>query len=76
MVAETPAGRPELELAMRPVRAGVSGDDARVEFELTVDNRGPVAAEDVRITTWMLAAGSSEAESALIVPRDHADTPR
>ncbi|HEX9963359.1 MAG TPA: hypothetical protein VGB04_00045 [Allosphingosinicella sp.] len=70
-----PAGRPELDLAMRPVRAGVSGDDARVEFELTVHNRGPVAAEDVRISTWMLAAGSSEAESALIVPRDHADTP-
>ena len=75
VVAETPVGRPELELAMRPVRAGVSGVDARVDFELTVDNRGPVAAEDVRITTWMLAAGSSEAESALIVPRDHADTP-
>jgi hypothetical protein len=70
-----PAGRPELELAMRPRRAGVSGDDARVEFELTVGNRGPVAAENVRISTWMLAAGSSEAESALIVPRDHADTP-
>ncbi|HEX9946182.1 MAG TPA: hypothetical protein VGA98_01445, partial [Allosphingosinicella sp.] len=43
--------------------------------ELSVHNRGPVAAEDVRISTWMLAAGSSEAESALIVPRDHADTP-
>jgi hypothetical protein len=70
-----PAGRPELDLAMRPVRAGVSGDDARVEFELTVGNSGPVAAENVRISTWMLAAGSSEAESALIVPRDHADTP-
>ncbi|HYG47293.1 MAG TPA: hypothetical protein VD846_05050 [Allosphingosinicella sp.] len=70
-----PAGRPELDLAMRPVRAGVSGEDARVEFELTVGNSGPVAAEDVRISTWMLAAGSSEAESALIVPRDHADTP-
>lgn len=70
-----PAGRPELELAMRPRRAGVSGDDARVEFELTVGNTGPVAAENVRISTWMLAAGSSEAESALIVPRDHADTP-
>jgi hypothetical protein len=69
-----PAGRPELELAMRPRRAGVSGDDARVEFELTVGNTGPVAAENVRISTWMLAAGSSEAESALIVPRDHADT--
>jgi len=71
----TPAGRPELDLTMRPVRAGVSGDDARVEFELTVGNSGPVAAENVRISTWMLAAGSSEAESALIVPRDHADTP-
>lgn len=70
-----PAGRPELDLTMRPVRAGVSGDDARVEFELTVGNTGPVAAENVRISTWMLAAGSSEAESALIVPRDHADTP-
>jgi hypothetical protein len=70
-----PAGRPEIELAMRPRRAGVSGDDARVEFELTVGNTGPVAAENVRISTWMLAAGSSEAESALIVPRDHADAP-
>ena len=71
----TPARRPELDLTMRPVRAGVSGDDARVEFELTVGNRGEVAAEDVRISTSMLAAGSSEAESALIVPRDHADAP-
>lgn len=73
--AAVPAGRPELDLTMRPVRAGVSGEDARVEFELTVGNSGPVAAENVRISTWMLAAGSSEAESALIVPRDHADTP-
>ncbi len=70
-----PAGRPELDLTMRPVRAGISGGDARVEFQLTVGNSGPVAAENVRISTWMLAAGSSEAESALIVPRDHADTP-
>jgi hypothetical protein len=74
VIAETPAGRPELELAMHPVRAGVSGDDARVEFELTVGNRGPVAAEDVRISTWMLASGATEAERALIEPRDHADT--
>jgi hypothetical protein len=70
-----PSGRPELDLTMRPVRAGVSGGDARVEFQLTVGNSGPVAAENVRISTWMLAAGSSEAESALIIPRDHADTP-
>jgi hypothetical protein len=75
VVPAAPAGRPELDLTMRPVRAGVSGGDARVEFQLTVGNSGPVAAENVRISTWMLAAGSSEAESALIVPRDHADTP-
>ncbi|HYJ84182.1 MAG TPA: hypothetical protein VEW26_15215 [Allosphingosinicella sp.] len=75
IVTPAPAGRPDLDLAMRPVRAGVTGSDARVEFELTVGNNGPVAAEDVRISTWMLAAGSSEAEQALIVPRDHADTP-
>lgn len=74
VVAEIPAGRPELELEMRPVRAGVSGEDARVEFELTVGNRGPVDAEDVRISTWMLASGATEAERALIEPRDHADT--
>jgi hypothetical protein len=74
-VVPVPAGRPELELEMRPVRAGVSGLDARVEFQLTVGNRGSVAAEDVRISTWMLAAGSTEAEQALIEPRDHADTP-
>ena len=75
LVAETPAGRPELELAMRPRRAGVSGDDARVEFELSVGNRGPVAAEDVRISTWMLASGATEAERHLIEPAGHADTP-
>jgi hypothetical protein len=74
VIAETPAGRPELDLEMRPVRAGVSGEDARVEFELTVGNRGGVAAEDVRISTWMLASGATEAERALIEPRDHADT--
>jgi hypothetical protein len=75
IVAATPAGRPELELEMRPVRAGVTGADARVEFELTVGNRGPVAAEDVRISTWMLASPATEAERALIEPSDHADTP-
>ncbi|HEX8224878.1 MAG TPA: hypothetical protein VF605_13750 [Allosphingosinicella sp.] len=74
VVAATPAGRPELELEMRPVRAGVSGEDARVEFELTVGNRGPVAAEDVRISTWMLASGATEAERALVEPHGHADT--
>jgi Meckel syndrome type 1 protein len=72
--AAEPAGAPDIALRMRPVRAGVAGDDARVEFELTVDNRGSAPARDVRVSTWMLAAGSSEAEQALIEPRAAADT--
>jgi hypothetical protein len=70
------AGEAEIELGMQPVRAGVAGEDARVEFRLTVGNRGSAPAEDVRVSTWMLAAGSSEMERALIEPRaDAADTP-
>jgi hypothetical protein len=65
-VAET--GRPHLDIALHPRRAGVTGDEARVEFELEIDNQGNAAAEDVRISTWMLPAGSgSDMESALIV---------
>ncbi|MBV9932469.1 MAG: LPXTG cell wall anchor domain-containing protein, partial [Alphaproteobacteria bacterium] len=75
VVAAEPSGSPDIALRMRPVRAGVAGDDARVEFELTVDNRGAAPARDVRVSTWMLAAGSSEAEQALIEPRGVADTP-
>jgi hypothetical protein len=69
-------GEPEIELAMEPVRAGIAGEDARVEFRLTVDNRGSAPAENVRVSTWMLAAGSSDMERSLIEPRaDAADTP-
>jgi hypothetical protein len=60
---------------MRPTRAGVQADGARVEFELTVGNNGSAPAEEVRVSTWMLASGASEAEDALIAPTDHADTP-
>jgi hypothetical protein len=54
---------------MRPVRAGVGVTDASVEFELGVANRGDGPARDVRVSAWMLGAGSprqSEMESALI----------
>jgi cell wall-associated NlpC family hydrolase len=67
--AAAPLGEAEIELGMRPIRAGVAGDDARVEFQLTVGNRGAAPAEGVRVSTWMLAAGSSEMEQALIEPR-------
>ncbi|HYG29316.1 MAG TPA: LPXTG cell wall anchor domain-containing protein [Allosphingosinicella sp.] len=65
--APVDAGRPELELDLRPRRAGVTGDEAVVEFELNVANRGSAVARDVRVSTWMIPAGSgTEMERALI----------
>jgi hypothetical protein len=69
--SRAPANRPWIELLMKPVRAGTSKDDAIVQFELTVGNTGSVDAKDVRISTWMFAAGSpgaSEMERMLIQP--------
>lgn len=62
-------GEPQIEFEMRPVRAGVGEDDARVDFELGVANRGTATARDVRVSAWMLGDNSparSEAEDALI----------
>jgi hypothetical protein len=50
--------RPWLELGMRPLRAGTSHKEAMVEVELIVGNAGDTPAEDVRISTFMLPAGS------------------
>lgn len=63
--------RPQLELAMRPTRAGMSRRGAMVEFELTVANAGNMPAEDVRIGAFMLgdtAAAPSEIERLLMHP--------
>ena len=62
--AEAPvADRPWLEFALRPVRAGISADEAVVEIELTVGNSGSVKAKDVRISTFLFAnEPGSEAE--------------
>jgi hypothetical protein len=62
-------GRPWLDLQMRPVRAGVGEDAARVEFELGIENNGSAPARDVRVLAWLLAGNSpraSEMESMLI----------
>jgi hypothetical protein len=70
--AATDTCRPELELQMRPVRAGVNGRNAVVEFELTVDNHGDAPARDVRVSTWLFPASSAyatEMERVLIPPR-------
>lgn len=53
-------GRPWLEFALRPVKAGVNVMDAVVEFELTVGNAGSVAAEDVRIAAWLISASPNQ----------------
>lgn len=69
--AKPQGGRPQLELAMRPTRAGMSRRGAMVEFELTVANAGGVPAEDVRIGAFMLggnAAAPTDIERLLMHP--------
>ncbi len=64
------ADRPWLELAMRPIRAGTNVDEAVVEIELTVGNAGSVAADDVRISTFMFAgAPAGDEMERLLVER-------
>jgi len=71
-----PVGRPHVDLRIRPVRAGLEGEGARVEFELTVLNEGPVDAEDVRVSTWMtLGGGGEDPTRALVPPPGHVATP-
>ena len=74
-VAAAPVGRPRIDLRMRPVRAGVEGEGARIEFELTVLNEGPVEAHDVRVSTWMTANAGHDATRALVPPPGHVGTP-
>jgi hypothetical protein len=69
-------GIPSLDFELRPRRAGVTGTEAVVEFDLGVANHGSAAARDVRVSTWMFPAGaeqSSEAERALIDRSGDAD---
>jgi hypothetical protein len=64
--AAVDAGRPWLDLRLHPVRAGISGGEARVEFALDVANVGEAIARDVHISTWMSPAAGTEMEQALI----------
>jgi MYXO-CTERM domain-containing protein len=59
-IAATETGRPWLDLQLNPARAGVTGQEAQVEFELAVQNTGTAAARDVRISTWMVAGGATQ----------------
>lgn len=56
-----PSGsRPQLEIAMRPIRAGMSRRGASVGFELTVANAGGAPAEDVHIGAFILGEHSAQ----------------
>jgi hypothetical protein len=70
-------GNAALDLIVEPVRAGVRGTDAVVEFELKLGNRGDAPARDVHVSAWLLAAGGSETdmERVLIDRPDEADVP-
>ncbi|GAO40634.1 hypothetical protein SCH01S_50_00010 [Sphingomonas changbaiensis NBRC 104936] len=66
--AEAEAGRPWIDIGLRPIRAEDS-----LEVEVTVSNSGDAPAHDVRISTWMLNGNeSSEGEQALIDARSGA----
>ena len=54
--------RPWIDLQLTPVRAGVGDDAARVQFQLDIQNTGSVHASDVRISTWLLPAGTEPTE--------------
>ena len=71
------ADRPWLEMSLRPVRAGTNVDEALVEIELTVGNSGSVAAEDVRISTFMFASQPAHGEGMerLLVERGEDGVP-
>ena len=76
--AKPAGGRPQLELAMRPIRAGMSRRGATVGFELTVANAGGAPAKDVQIGAFMLgetAAQHSEIERMLINPPKDSSLP-
>jgi hypothetical protein len=78
-VADTPApvaNRPWIEFGLRPVRAGTSDEEALVDVELTVGNAGDTPAQDVRISTFMLAdAEASEMEALLTENHGGGDVP-
>ena len=66
VVAATAADRPQIELGIRPIRAGSDNGQARVDYEVIVENAGALDARDVTVTSWLLNADSSAAESDMI----------
>ncbi len=69
------AGRPWIELSLRPLRAGATEESALVDLELTLANAGEVAAQDVRVSTFMLGdAADAPTEMDRLLAGGHAGT--
>lgn len=69
------AGRPWIELSLRPVRAGATDEAALVDLELTLANAGAVTARDVRVSTFMLGdAAAAPTEMERLLAAGHAGT--
>jgi hypothetical protein len=61
--------RPWIGLSLAPICAGTSEGGPMVQYELIVDNASDVAANDVRVSSFMIdGARSSPAELAMIEP--------
>jgi hypothetical protein len=69
------AGRPWIELSLRPVRAGSTEDSATIDLELTLANAGTVAAQDVRVSTFMVGdAATAPTDLARLLAMPHQAT--
>ena len=68
-VAAAMVSRPQIEIGIRPIRAGSDNGQARVDYEVIVENAGALDARDVTVTSWLLdGTKSTDAEAALIEP--------
>ncbi len=55
-----PLQRPWLELEMTALRAGMTDEEAQIEFDLLIRNSGKTAARNIRINARMFNAGASQ----------------
>jgi hypothetical protein len=68
-VASATGERPWIGLSLAPICAGTSESGPMVQYELIVDNASDVAANDVRVSSFLIdGSRSSAAELAMIEP--------
>ena len=55
-----PASRAQIEIAMRPIRAGTNLTSGAVDYEITLRNTGHVVATDVRVDIRLMNASADQ----------------